>query len=336
MKRKNVLILAIIAILVIIVVSIVFSAISNGKKVHCFFCEEEFFEKQGETRDIEGEIIYICPDCYAYITGGLEDPGTTTTTTNTTTTTKNNQGSQDPPEDPPHVHTEVIDLAVDATCTNTGLTEGKHCSVCNTVTVEQIEIDPKGHSTIILPEQAATCEQTGLTYGEYCTVCNETLVEQEIIPPIDCIENGEIIDKEATLSEDGSIHTECTMCGKTVNEYIIGAGSQGLIYEELDDGTYAVVDIGSCNDENLIIPQIYYNEPITTIGDSAFLNESITSITIPVTVTKIGDDAFLWCDYLETIYFNGTIEQWKAIDKGNVFSGWVKPIVQCSNGTIQT
>ena len=45
-------------------------------------------------------------------------------------------------------HTEVIDEAKEATCTEAGKTEGKHCSVCNTVTVAQQEIPAKGHNYV--------------------------------------------------------------------------------------------------------------------------------------------------------------------------------------------
>ena len=45
-------------------------------------------------------------------------------------------------------HTEVVDAAVAPDCTNTGLTEGKHCSVCEEVIVAQTEVAALGHTYI--------------------------------------------------------------------------------------------------------------------------------------------------------------------------------------------
>ena len=43
-------------------------------------------------------------------------------------------------------HTEVVDEAKAPTCTETGLTEGKHCSVCDEVLVKQEVMAALGHS----------------------------------------------------------------------------------------------------------------------------------------------------------------------------------------------
>ena len=59
-------------------------------------------------------------------------------------------------------HTEVTDVAVAPTCTESGLTEGSHCSVCNEVLVAQQTIDALGHdyeSVVTNP----TCTEKGYT-----------------------------------------------------------------------------------------------------------------------------------------------------------------------------
>ena len=59
-------------------------------------------------------------------------------------------------------HTEVTDVAVAPTCTESGLTEGSHCSVCNEVLVAQQTIDALGHdyeSVVTNP----SCTEKGYT-----------------------------------------------------------------------------------------------------------------------------------------------------------------------------
>ena len=73
-------------------------------------------------------------------------------------------------------HAEVTDEAVAATCTTTGLTEGKHCSVCDTVLIKQETIKANGHTEVTDNAVAATCTTTGLTEGKHCSVCNTVLV----------------------------------------------------------------------------------------------------------------------------------------------------------------
>ena len=82
-------------------------------------------------------------------------------------------------------HTEVVDSAVAPTCTTTGLTEGKHCSVCNEVIVAQTVVPANDHTVVTDSAVAATCTTTGLTEGKHCSVCKTVIVAQTVVPTID-------------------------------------------------------------------------------------------------------------------------------------------------------
>ena len=135
-------------------------------------CQHDVKHKETETATITSAVT-IAATC--------EEEGTTTYTAKF----KNNKFSTQT-KDIVNIkalgHTEVTDVAVYATCTEVGLTEGKHCSVCNKVLVAQDTIPAKGHNVVIDEAIAATCTESGLTEGSHCSVCGEIIVMQEVIP----------------------------------------------------------------------------------------------------------------------------------------------------------
>jgi hypothetical protein len=77
-------------------------------------------------------------------------------------------------------HVEVIDNAVAPTCTEKGLTEGKHCSKCGKILQEQTEIPALDHDLEHHAGQPATCTEKG--WKEYVTCkregCDHTTYEE--------------------------------------------------------------------------------------------------------------------------------------------------------------
>ena len=116
------------------------------------------------------------------------------------------------PNDPARGHTEVTDAAVAPTCTETGKTEGKHCSVCNTVLKAQEVIPALGHTEVTDAAVAPTCTETGKTEGKHCSVCNTVLVKQETVPATGHTEVTDVA-VAPTCTETGLTEgTHCSVC----------------------------------------------------------------------------------------------------------------------------
>lgn len=71
-------------------------------------------------------------------------------------------------------HVSVVDPAVPATCTKTGLTEGSHCSVCKEVIVSQMTTQKTGHRFLeYVSNEDANYDQDG-TMTAQCNYCQAT------------------------------------------------------------------------------------------------------------------------------------------------------------------
>ena len=173
-------------------------------------------------------------------------------------------------------HTEVIDAAIDATCTSTGLREGKHCSVCETILVAQTSIPARGHNQVIDEAVVPTCTTTGLTEGKHCSNCNTVFTAQTMIAALGhaAVTDGGF---DATCTETGLTEgSHCSVCDEILvaQETIDALGHT----EEIDAGfdatcTEAGISEGShCSvcDEILVA-----QETIDALGHIEVIDEAV-------------------------------------------------------------
>lgn len=113
-----------------------------------------------------------------------------------------------------HEHTIVVDPEVEATCQQEGKTEGRHCSECNEVLVEQKTIsktDHKWNEGEVVKE--ATCTEAGkIIYTcEYCKATKEETIEKTE-------------HKAENIEGIPAVDPTCTEPGKTAGSYCIACG----------------------------------------------------------------------------------------------------------------
>ena len=228
-------------------------------------------------------------------------------------------------------HTEVIDAAIEATCTETGLTEGSHCSVCSEILVPQTVVAALGHTEVIDIALEPECIKTGLTEGKHCSVCNEVLVIQNKIPALghDIIntyyeEQNGIMMLVEICSRCGMLTTEVDVTKPVkVNNYndlvtILNAGYDTLITESLDMPTG--IDISK--DVNLTIASgVTITLKNDTMGLGAFraTNDATLTIDSKGIIDGVGNNNYnmaIWANGGHVIINSGTYTNVGAIDDG--------------------
>ncbi len=152
-----------------------------------------------------------------------------------------------------HKTTETIP-GKEATCTETGLTEGVKCSACGEILTAQEEIAMIDHT---YDEGEITKEPTATEDGEKtytCAVCGGT--KTEAIPAtgeVECKhETTETIPgKEATCTETGLTEgVKCSACGETLTaqEEIPATGRHHYEYVFSEDGKTLIYTCSDCGD----------------------------------------------------------------------------------------
>ena len=75
-------------------------------------------------------------------------------------------------------HTIVVQPAVEATCTSTGLTEGRYCSVCKYVITAQQETGKKDHEIVSVAPKQASCSEPGNQAHWKCRLCGTLFADE--------------------------------------------------------------------------------------------------------------------------------------------------------------
>ncbi|MDE7087875.1 MAG: hypothetical protein K2O67_06760, partial [Clostridia bacterium] len=96
-------------------------------------------------------------------------------------------------------HIEATDEAKAPTCTETGLTEGKHCSRCDEVLTAQTEVPALGH------DWKTDWDKDTTNHWHECSVCHEK--KDETAHTYDWV-----ITKDPTEDEEGEKEEYCTVC----------------------------------------------------------------------------------------------------------------------------
>lgn len=166
-------------------------------------------------------------------------------------------------------HAEAIDKGTPATCTESGITEGRHCSVCKEILVPQTEIPALGHSFA-----DGACVTCGLTGGE----CGENFYW--------------ILDAEGTLAIHGNGDMPSGAPWRQWSDDIKALWIESGITSITDS---AFADCAKL--EEAILP-----EGITSIGYDAFVNcSALKSVILPESLSSIDTQAFHNCTSLSQI-----------------------------------
>ena len=168
-------------------------------------------------------------------------------------------------------HSVVADPATSPSCTQTGLTAGEHCAVCEDILVPQTQIPALGHDMgdwVVLKSvtctedgeqqrscnrcdyveiqvlkapghtvvtdggKAPTCTQAGWTEGSHCQSCNEIFQPQQTLAALGHALGQWSVSEAESCIADGQRQRACSRCDYMERETIKATGHFSVTDEE--------------------------------------------------------------------------------------------------------
>lgn len=235
-------------------------------------------------------------------------------------------------------HSEVlIDVqGTPATCTTSGLTDGKKCSECGYMVSGYNYIKPLGHEPTHIHVES-TCTQEGYE-GWFCKRCNLEIGEYGAVitlPKASHTYNEGVITTEPTITSTGVKTYTCTRCGNTMTETIprLTIPASGVKVTSANDSYKATKTSVSTktleytgtdsNKSSITVPNTVTIDgvtyKVTSIAKNAFKNsKKLKKIVIGSNIKTIDANAFSGCKNLKSITIKS--KNVKTIGK-NAFKG---------------
>ena len=227
-------------------------------------------------------------------------------------------------------HTEVVDAAVAPTVTENGLTEGKHCSVCNEVLIQQETVPATGslglayelnsNGTAYIVTGIGTCEDSVVYIPEVYNGLRVTEIARRAF--YDCATMTEIT-IPASITTIGTqifykaenLHTVYynSTYGSSDNPFFSQSSVKKIVFGGKTVPGYILYD-------RTVAVDVVVSNNVTSIGGSAFEGcKGLNSIVIPDSVTSIGSSAFSGCKGLKDVYITD-VEAWLNISFDGYYS----------------
>ena len=210
-------------------------------------------------------------------------------------------------------HAVVIDKAVEASCTETGLTEGSHCSRCMEVIKAQEVIPAKGHTEVKDKAVEPTCIHTGLTEGSHCSVCSKVLRAQNTVAKL---KPTITLSKISVALPDGGAETIIVSNLGPEDKVVSWSSDDPGVASVTNNGTISAVSAGQTN-------------VTVTLLSGLTSTVSVKIVKKQVLFRDVADPSLFYFDAVYWAADNGIVGGWES---DNTF----RPMNDCNRAAVVT